>query len=340
MTVVLLAWLFGCGGDGPPAGPPAAGPVSAVATAPVSPGGERDAAAVDAAAVDAAAVDAAGARTAADLATPVRAVELVLDRGHFEDDEWVSEPVGADRLVRPAPPRAGAGGAHPDGAASADTPRTLARVPIRLPVGDAVARIARAGCGPVDVPYHVGASGTVVLPYPACAAPDAPLVPGTPTRLARRELAWEDVARMQRLGLFPDIPPAPPGEEDGPLRYVTLEEARGICAWLGGRLPTRCEWDEARAGATGDAVQDAGRPRLGSAPVGPTARVLAGAAPRRTANGHEDLEGNVEEWLADGNVAGGSFVSLPDEVGTVRAVPANARAETIGARCAWDPAPP
>ncbi len=252
-----------------------------------------------------------------------RSIELVLERGRVSDG-WVSVPAPDDRLLSPPAERLPADGTS--------GPRWRAT----LPPGPAVARVERAGCAPVEVPYTVGAVPLVVLPYPTCEVPDAPPVPGGAARLDRREHPWAALDALHGLDLFGTVPAAPPGQEDGPTRYVTFAEAGAICAWSGGRLPTRAEWTAARAGAAGTPVADATRDRLGSSAVGEVARGIAGVAPYATAAGHADLDGNVEEWLADGAVAGGSFVSLPEELGVTRTVPAEARSETVGFRCAYD----
>ncbi|MES2643181.1 MAG: SUMF1/EgtB/PvdO family nonheme iron enzyme [Myxococcota bacterium] len=266
---------------------------------------------------------------AAPVAVPApasaRAVEIVLERGHDAGDGWVSAPAPDDVLL--SPPAVG----DVRDAAGARRWRAL------LPPGPGVAVVSRAGCGPVEVPYTVGAVEIVVLPYPTCAPPDAPLVPaGSAKRLDRREAPWATIELLHGLELFLDVPAASAGHEDGPARYVTLAEAGAICAWAGGRLPTKAEWASARVDATGTPVANDTRARLGSSPTGDAARALAGLTPYTGAAGHQDLDGNVEEWLADGTVAGGSFVSLSDELGVTREVPATARSETIGFRCAWD----
>lgn len=261
-------------------------------------------------------------------AAALREVEVVVDRVRWDGDAWLSEPVGADRLIEPAVRLE-----HGEG--------SLARGWARLAPGEGVARVERP-CGVAEVPYRVGADRTVVLPYPACEERDAPAVPGTAggapggaVRLDRAEVPWEEIAATQRLGLLPDVAPPAPGEEDGPARWIALAEARAYCAWRGGRLPTREEWAAARAGAKGTPVNVAVRPGT-RGPLGAFGRDAVGIAPHVGPAGHVDLDGNVEEWLADGTVAGGSWLSLADDVGQVRDVPDNARAETIGLRCAWE----
>jgi hypothetical protein len=263
-------------------------------------------------------------RAAPAAAGAPRAVEIVLEPGQLADDGWVGVSGGADRLVFPD--------AHIEEKGQPGARRWRAA----LPPGPGVARVARGGCGTVEVPYTVGPVPLVVLPYPACSAPDAPALP-TGARLERRELPASLVEIVRELELFPDVPAPALGEEDGPARWLTLDEARAICAWRGGRLPTYEEWAAARVGAVGAPVGDATRGALGSAPVGAAARALARLPTPTTPAGHEDLDGNVEEWLADGRVAGGSWASLPGELGVARSVPPNARTDTIGARCAYDP---
>ena len=247
--------------------------------------------------------------------TGERTVELVLDRVRWDGDAWVSEPVGSDVLVAPVARRKEGDG-------------TLARAWSTLPVGEGVARVRRS-CGEVEVLFRVGTDQTIVLPYPACDDPDAPAIPTLGARMDLREVSWERVARTHALGLFLDVPDPPPGEEGGPARYLTLADARAWCAWNGGRLPFATEWSAAQGGPS----SGAGRARRTESPLGPEERVVAGAPAPTGPNGHEDLVGNVEEWLDDGTVAGGSFLSIDRE--PIRKVPPNARAETIGLRCVY-----
>jgi len=305
MTVLVLAWVLGCDGSGSTAAPRDVAPFPADA--------------------------ARGAPVEVPATAPaLRAVEIVLEPGRMTDDGWESVPAGADRLLAPD---ARAFQAAVEGAAEATGAR---RWHARLAPGPGVARVARVGCTPVEVPYVVDPVGLVVLPYPTCGAEDAPAVPGRAVRLDRDELPWSVVAAVHTLGLFAAIPEPAPGEDDGPARWLTLADARALCAWRGGRLPTAPEWRAARPGATGTPVSDATRPRLGSGPVGAAARQIAGVPPLVSASGHRDLDGDVDEWLDDGTVAGGSWISSADELGGTRSVPPDARTDTIGVRCAWD----
>jgi hypothetical protein len=258
-------------------------------------------------------------REAVEAPGGAQVVTLVLDRGRVGPAGWESEDNAGDRLVSPAATAAGDG----------------ARLVAALPPGPGVARIARAGCGAVDVPYTVGPVPLVTLPYPACDARDAPSLP-TGTRLDAEELPWSDLVVLRELDLFGAVPLPAPGEEDGPARWLDLTDARALCAWRGGRLPTLAEWASARTGSTGVPVSNATRDALGEGPVGATARALAGVSPRRGAYGHRDVDGNVAEWLADGRIAGGSWVTPAGELDQPRVVPPVARTDTIGVRCAYD----
>jgi hypothetical protein len=149
----------------------------------------------------------------ADVEPGERLVELVLDRGRPDEDGWVSEPVGSDTLVEPAVKLERGEG-------------TLARAWATLPLGEGVARIRR-DCGEVSVPYRVGAEQTVLLPYPACDVRPVGVV------------AWGDVARLRPLGLFTEVAPPGPGQDDLPARWITLAEARAFCAWHGLHVPPR-----------------------------------------------------------------------------------------------------
>lgn len=263
-----------------------------------------------------------------------REVELVLEPGHFEPDGWIADPAGGDRLLAPVATNLTERATEQAPVATEQAPVATTRA--RLPPGPGVARVART-CGIVEIPYLVGIVPVVTLPYPSCPVrSDALPVPGHGIRLDRREMPWATTEALRALELFAHLPSPAPGEDDGPARWVTLDDAKAICAWFGARLPRRDEWEAARAAAAGTPISDATRSVLGGGAVGSTARSVAGVAPLVSASGHEDLDGNVEEWLADGTVAGGSWMARADELGVIRVVPESARTDTIGFRCAWE----
>jgi len=105
--------------------------------------------------------------------------------------------------------------------------------------------------------------------------------------------------------------PLPPHEpywgihDDHPAAFVTWEEARNYCAWVGGRLPTEAEREKAARGTDGrkypwgneepDPERGVYRHTWGYTATEPVATHPKGASPY----GVHDLGGNVWEWCSD-----------------------------------------
>jgi formylglycine-generating enzyme required for sulfatase activity len=110
-----------------------------------------------------------------------------------------------------------------------------------------------------------------------------------------------------------------------PAVHLSWSEARDFCAWAGGRLPTRAEWQEAAYRERRETPDDgfaAGKAYpypVGDSPEGmnlsgadPWPRHAPAGATKRGVNGLHEMGGNVWEWLADRRgddalTAGGSW---------------------------------
>ncbi|MES1211019.1 MAG: SUMF1/EgtB/PvdO family nonheme iron enzyme, partial [Acidobacteriota bacterium] len=114
---------------------------------------------------------------------------------------------------------------------------------------------------------------------------------------------------------------ADPEKKFHPVVWVARGDAETFCRWIGGRLPSEAEWNEAA--------------RMEKAP-GPAQRSSAPVASRPASSlGIYDLAGNVREWVAGGGqgiVRGGAW-DQPG-AGTRDTVPPGSRAPAIGFRCA------
>ncbi|MEN0060708.1 MAG: SUMF1/EgtB/PvdO family nonheme iron enzyme [Myxococcota bacterium] len=157
-----------------------------------------------------------------------------------------------------------------------------------------------------------------------------------------------------------------------PITWITHDQAASYCDWRGGALPTAKEWTQLAARTTpftaGDdnlmeahacafswvslapkvcknqrANFEAENPHDGYLGIAPVGAFPAGAS----ADGVENLLGNVREWLRDGTVAGCDYNDPPGTVKGPRcanriASPRTRASGTVGFRCTYGrpPRPP
>ncbi|MBN1679771.1 MAG: SUMF1/EgtB/PvdO family nonheme iron enzyme [Anaerolineae bacterium] len=142
----------------------------------------------------------------------------------------------------------------------------------------------------------------------------------------------------------PDDDSAPPTEPDYPVLGVSLEQAQVYCTWAGMRVPDQTEWIKA---AGWDA--DAGRLLLypwgdeftgheaNLAVVGATGEPLPvgsfdmGQSPYFL----YDMSGNASEWVSDGSLMGGSWLTPPEDGQTTSAISPAGPGPDSGIRCAF-----
>jgi formylglycine-generating enzyme required for sulfatase activity len=166
------------------------------------------------------------------------------------------------------------------------------------------------------------------------------------------EVTWRDWDACVAARACAERPSGDPGQA---VAGVTRDEARAFCAFAGGRLPLDAEWLRAAIGEVerrypwGDpdalclraAFALDGRCAHGA--LGPD---TAGARPwGKTPAGVHDLAGNVAEWVEGGVRAGTAAVrggSFRERDATSlrprwrRVLPAGAREDWVGLRCAYD----
>ncbi len=170
-----------------------------------------------------------------------------------------------------------------------------------------------------------------------------------PFAIDRAEVTVDRFRACASTGKCPKIPDeAEPGR---PVRNVSPSEAEAFCAFIGGRLPTSDEWLFAAAGTSarrypwGNTGLVCRRASFGLAngpcASGATGPELAGARPDgATAEGIQDLAGNVAEWTREANgsyvARGGSFRSeLAGELKTTAFEARQTRAPHVGFRCVY-----
>jgi sulfatase modifying factor 1 len=146
------------------------------------------------------------------------------------------------------------------------------------------------------------------------------------------------------IGRFPvtnaafDPNGADPQLADHPVVNVTRAQAAAFCARLGGRLPTRAEWEAAAGPATwpwGDTF-DPARCNCVEAGWGWTTPVRA----FDQGPGAQDLAGNVWEWVADEDIVkGGCYLDTAYGLVSARSLPTDPdlATRTTGFRIAYEP---
>lgn len=298
------------------------------------------------------AVDPEAVLAALDLGALTVERDVVADPGRLDDGEWVGDPLEDGVTLNGAPLRDG-------------------RAHLSLPWGRSVVRVRRS-CGEVAVGVEVGAAAVVSVPFPACAVARAGEALPSGVMLDRWERSWGEVYALVRIGVIAEVAPPPPGEAAAPARYVDRATAEAVCAFWGGRLPTLTEW---RAAGGGEAPRsDPGGPlavddpgaseRFAASGVGDldggvsewvgdaasSVQIVDVAGP---AKGEAGAAGEGSDVGAGGRTRSGATPPERDATGyavvvgaswlrtdALRIVPASARTDEIGFRCAFSgPAP-
>ena len=142
----------------------------------------------------------------------------------------------------------------------------------------------------------------------------------------RQDLANNLVKECEDPGV-PMWTEEPDAQENRPINCVSWYVAQAFCIWDGGRLPTRTEWNYAAAGGDeqryypwSKAVEDIGPEYAVYQPYdGPPVTMpdAVGAHPLGAGRwGHNDMGGNVAEWVWDGFEPCYSTPTACDDCGT------------------------
>lgn len=237
----------------------------------------------------------------------------------------------------------------------------------RWNLGVVIAMVGLALCGLSDVSAQVG--DKVVLSRWAIDRTEVTIgqfdryvrATGTVTRAEKEGGGFEYGAGWERRPGWSWRRPdgVVPVSADLPAVHLDFAEAQAYCRWVGGRLPTGAEWQEAGfterredppapwvkgrtyVWTTGDSPQGAN-----TSDADPWPRAAPAGATRQGVNGLYDMGANVWEWTTDvrgsqRRTVGGSWwygaFNMKADVQAFK--PADFYAVYIGFRCAYDQAP-
>lgn len=139
------------------------------------------------------------------------------------------------------------------------------------------------------------------------------------------------------------------GNDEKPINWVTLGDARTFCEWDAARLPTLTQLQRAAMEFKGSADDPSFLFPWGGEPdsehvldyatiASKEIRFVGAASKGKGKYGHFDLLGNVQEWTEENRVYGRSFSDNTSSMGTsVRTTePTGSRDAKTGFRCARD----
>jgi formylglycine-generating enzyme len=143
----------------------------------------------------------------------------------------------------------------------------------------------------------------------------------------------DELEQQLRVSVFATWSPVPEAREQFPIAGVPWFLAMAFCAWDGGRLPSNAEWTYAASGGAEQRAYPWGNALVDNVAVwecgehygskflwskcSATDLVPVGLRPNgRGRFGHEDMLGNVNEWLLDIDCTAPSADTCDDCVGT------------------------